>query len=123
MNLMKKGLCLSLFLLTIGGGKALQAYTVRIKNATPYTISYAIDIVAGKDEKGTIPSGHIGSVNTVGYLNRGIRVEVLEKPTSGFVDPLYARDKERVFRIPKSNLYYYAPGVGNANYIVAGPYW
>ncbi len=122
MNTKKKSLFIGL-LLTMFGAEVAQAYSVKIINATPYTVDYTLDIIAGKDEKGSLAPGRHRVYNTIGYLTRGVRASVIEEPKSGLVDPLLAREKTRTYSIPKGDYYYYSPGIGNATFVIYGPYW
>ncbi len=114
----KKGLYLGLLLSMLGVGSAIQAYTVRIRNGTPYTIRFKLDIAVGRDKHGEIGSGHTEKIGVGGQSIRAVEATVYEKPT--FIDPTLARRKERTVRAKR----YYAPGLkaGGGTWLVTGPY-
>lgn len=64
----KKGLCLRLLVLLLGAGsmiQVLEAYTVQIKNDTPYEIGYYIGLGAiTKDKRGILGPGDITKFDT-----------------------------------------------------------
>ena len=115
----KKGLYLGLLLSMLGLGSAIQAYTVKIRNGTPYTIRYKVDIASGRDQHGEVGSGHTEKIGIAGYSVRAVEATVYEKPTT-FIDPTIARRKERTVKAKR----YYAPGLkaGGGTWLVTGPY-
>jgi len=82
----KKGLYLGLLLSMLGISGTIQAYKVIIKNDTPHSISYKVDIELGKDKHGTIDPGRTANVNISSLWDvRNITATVFEKiPDSRF---------------------------------------
>ena len=114
----KKGLYLGLLLSVLGISGAMQAYTAVIKNATPYTIRYNIDIVYGKDQSGELGPGHTVSKGIAGYSIRAVTAKVYEKPGI-LIDPTQARREEKVLRAKPYKASAWKAGGGK--WIVAGP--
>ena len=114
----KKGLYLGLLIALVGIGNAMQAYTVTIKNGTPYTIKFHADFIACKDNKEELGAGHSRRISAGGCLMRALRATVYEKP-GVLIDPMAARQQERAV---KAEGYSASAGVGGGTFLITGPY-
>jgi len=77
----KKGLYLGLLVSLFGIGNAMQAYTVKIKNSTPHTVKFKVDLMTPapdcKDRYGELASGDIATkINIGGCSIKGVYATV-----------------------------------------------
>lgn len=114
----KKGLYLGLLLSMLGIGSAVQAYTVRIRNSTPYKIRFKVHYVSSATcytiEK-NLASGATYK-KTKPFFQSGCLVKKVEAT-------VYERPKEGPAVDKRAERYYATFGVaGNQTFIVAGPF-
>ena len=117
----KKGLYLGLLLSLVGIGSVAQAYTVKIRNSTPFTIKYHIAYLTAfcSDDKGELASGHTARFYTGSCSVSKVFAWVYEKP-GALLDPLLAIRQEKKV---KAKTYDASWGrAGNTNFIVTGPF-
>jgi len=114
----KKWLYLGLLLSFLGIGNVMQAYTVTIRNGTPYTIEFKADFIGCRDNIEELASGHTRRISAGGCLMRALTAKVYERP-GVLMDPLLARQQERVVR---AEGYYASAGVAGKTFLITGPY-
>lgn len=126
MNIKKKEIYLGLLLSMLGIGSAVEAYKVRVRNSTPFTIKFIVEyhapsLIACRRDVGELAPGHEAEIQSGLCTVKSVGADVFQKKYAGTM--LETKGTALGERVIKANRYKAPLGrAGDTVFTISGPF-